>query len=136
MRIDIKSDMKIHNRIGPLNPPKPDSHYLNEFLTRAGVSIRPCIVRLNRLPVSKLPKDKPEGGQQTLEAVDKFDIFTDFTPVLGSPLQIPARFDMNRQPFFYFEINLKYTSTLWFQIEHKYTWCEKKLLYGWKENNQ
>ena len=70
----FKEAKVVLDRIDPLNPPKPDSHYLNEFLSRSGVSIRPCAVRLERLPVSKLPKPE-KREQQLLETVDKFDLY-------------------------------------------------------------
>ena len=91
--IDLKNEMKMQDRISPLVPPKPDSHYLNEFLTRAGQSIRHCSVKLERLPVSELPKDKPEAGRkQLVEAFDKSDVCPDPSPIYGSPLQIPAKY--------------------------------------------
>jgi len=92
----MKNEMKMQDRISPLIPPKPDSHHLNEFLTRASVSIRPCSVRLEGHPVSELPKDKPEAGEQLLEAVDKSDVCPDPSPISGSPLQIPARFVLSK----------------------------------------
>ena len=90
--IDLKNEMKMQDRISPLVPPKPDSHHLNEFLTRARVSIRSCSVRLEQLPVFEMPIDKPETGQQLLEAFDKSDVYLDPSLISGSPLQIPARF--------------------------------------------
>ena len=94
--IDLKNEMKIQDRIRPLVPPKPDSHHFYEFLTRAGQSIRHCSVRLERLPVLELPKDKPEAGQQLVEAFDKSDVCSDPSPIYGSPLQIPAKYVLNK----------------------------------------